>query len=176
MSEARRPPTTDGDSTAAGEPSRRDEEDGPSLLARAGVIGASAIRAGDRGNPFIPVSGPSTAATQPAASGAGTDADADAEVDTETAAEGWAESGIPEAEIEHWQRVGATPTTATTLRRLGASPDAVGAAPVSADDLVGWLWHGFAPEEVATWLASGSVRAAVRRRDAGLPPGGAEPR
>ncbi len=131
---------------------RRDRTtDRPSLLHRAGVIGAESITAEDRGNPFIPVSG--------------------ADGSSRETADTWIASGIPDHEIEGWQRVGATPTTAATLRRLDVGPEEVDAAPVSADELVGWLWHGFAIDEVADWLGHGSVRMAARRRDAGLPPG-----
>lgn len=69
-----------------------------------------------------------------------------------------------------WSRLEATPETVEALRRLGVTPESVAAAPVSPDELVGWLWHGFAIEEVGAWLRHGSVRAAARRRDAGLPP------
>lgn len=157
MGNPRRSPTADEESTATDEPSPGGGGDRPSLLARAGVIGAGSIAEDDRGNPFIPVPVHVAPASPP---------------DADDAAAAWVDSGIPDHEIERWEQVGATPTTAATLRRLGADPEAVDAAPVSADELVGWLWHGFAADEVADWLELGSVRTAVRRRAAGLPPGG----
>lgn len=141
------------ESTAVDEPVSHNGRDRRSLLDRAGVIGADSIAADDPGNAFIPVP---VSGSPP----------------NETEDDAWAASGIPESEIERWRRVGATPTAAMTLRRLGADPEVVDTAPVSADELVGWLWHGFAIDEVAQWLTLGSVRVAARRRDAGLPPGG----
>ena len=117
------------------------------LLERAGVIGADVIGPDDAGNVFIPVEDPPPPAEAPPASEKG---------------------GV--TETANWSRLEATPETVEALRRLGATPDAVAAAPVSPDELVGWLWHGFAIDEIGAWLAHGSVRAAVRRRDAGLPP------
>ena len=135
--------------------SERARRDQRSLLDRAGVIGADSIASNDPGNPFIPAAdAPSTDQTPDAAT-----------------LDDWSAAGVPDDEIERWASVGATPTTAATLRRLGVDPEAVGAAPVSADELVGWLWHGFEVHEVSDWLPFGPVRAAARRRDAGLAPG-----
>ena len=115
------------------------------LLERAGVIGADMIGPDDAGNAFIPQrdapSGPAPTVGNRSA-----------------------------AQEGDWTKIEATPATREALRRLGVDPAAVAAAPVSPDELVGWLWHGFAIEEIGDWLGHGSVRAAVRRRDAGLPP------
>ena len=115
------------------------------LLKRAGVIGADEIGPGDAGNVFIPVEDPAPPT-------------------------GAAPVSVNGPETARWPRLDATPETIEALRRLGATPEAVAAAPVSPDELVGWLWHGFAIDEIRPWLRHGSVRAAVRRRDAGLPP------
>ena len=117
------------------------------LLKRAGVIGADEIGPGDAGNVFIPVEDPAPPAGAASVSVNGAD-----------------------AETAGWSELDATPETVEALRRLGVTPEAVAVAPVSPDELVGWLWHGFAIDEIGRWLRHGSVRAAVRRRDAGLPP------
>lgn len=126
------------------------DSSGPrSLLERAGVIGAEVLGPDDPGNPVIPgaAAGPSVGPAVPAS------------------------STVPPDEADRWARVGASPTTARTLRRLGLDPDRVATAPVSADELVGWLWHGFAIDEIHAWLGHGSVRTAARLRDAGHAPG-----
>jgi hypothetical protein len=115
------------------------------LLKRAGVIGADEIGPDDAGNVFIPVEDRARPTEAMPASGDGGD-------------------------DEGWSKMEARPETIEALTRLGATPEGVAAAPVSPDELVGWLWHGFTIDEIRPWLRHGSVRAAVRRRDAGLPP------
>ncbi len=137
---------------------RRHRPEERSLLDRAGVIGADALHPEDRGNPFIPES---SASPGPPAPGSA----------SEERNGPWDAAGIPGDEVRRWEAVAASPTTAATLRRLGVAPEVVGTAPVPADELVGWLWHGFAIDEVADWLAVGSVRHAARLRDAGVNPG-----
>jgi hypothetical protein len=133
---------------------RQDDEaaDRSSLLSRAGVIGADAIGPHDRGSPLIPGPGP-----PPVEPGEGGDDD-------------WTAHGLSRDEISRWKRLGASPMTAATLTRLGADPDAVESSPVSAEELVGWLWHGFAIHEVPAWLGAESVRKAAQLRDSGCTP------
>ena len=140
---------TSGDETEAG---LRPPQ---TLLERAGVIGADVIAPDDPGHRLIPAPAPAPPSPQPVSADSGA----------------WAALGMTEREIAAWERVGASPSAAAALRRLGVGPGPAGAAPVPPEELVGWMWHGFAIDEISAWLPHGSVRSAVRRRDAGLGPG-----
>lgn len=141
---------------------------GISLLERAGVPGADDVDPDDAGSPAVR---PTTlraaheiAEPPPHQGAAATPTPVEPPATTERRPSRVGPAHDP------WAGIEASEATSATLRSLDVHPADVAAAPVPADELVGWLWHRFEVDEIHRWLPFGAVRTAAKWRDAGFGP------